>query len=129
MTEKFEIYKCNICGNTAQILFAGIGELVCCGQKMEHLIPHSEENNELTEKHTPKFEKQNHKEFVTLNFHPMISEHYIQFIEVFPKDKTELHLKYFAPNEEARLETTHYGENLEALELCNIHGLWRGQND
>lgn len=125
MTEKFDLYKCNVCGNTVQVLFAGEGELVCCGQKMEHLIPHTGDNPQLAEKHTPVFEKIENKEFVTLKFHPMLSEHYIQFIEVYPKDKKELHLKYLAPNEKAELETTHFGEDLEAIEFCNIHGLWR----
>ena len=46
MTEKFEIYKCHICGNLVQVLVEGQGELVCCGQAMEHLIPHKENNNE-----------------------------------------------------------------------------------
>lgn len=125
MTEKFDLYKCNVCGNTVQVLFAGAGELVCCGQKMEHLLPQTGDNPELAEKHTPKFEKIEDKEFVTLKFHPMIPEHYIQFIEVYPKCKKELYLKYFEPNEKAEFEITQFEENLEALGLCNIHGLWR----
>ena len=35
MTKKLEIYKCNICGNTVQVLIEGSGTLVCCGEEME----------------------------------------------------------------------------------------------
>ena len=30
MTEKLQIYKCEICGNIVEMLHAGDGELVCC---------------------------------------------------------------------------------------------------
>jgi len=35
MTEKNQVYKCNVCGNTVEIIHEGAGELVCCGQPME----------------------------------------------------------------------------------------------
>ena len=124
MTEKLEIYKCHICGNLIQVILNGVGELVCCGQPMEHLIPHKEEGNELAEKHTPVIEQEENSRFVRLKSHPMIPEHYIQFIEVYPKDKSRLYLKYFNPNEPAEFEITHFEENMDALEYCNIHGLW-----
>jgi desulfoferrodoxin-like iron-binding protein len=34
MTEKGEVYLCEICGNKVQVLEAGAGTLVCCGQAM-----------------------------------------------------------------------------------------------
>ena len=61
MTEKLELYKCNICGNLIQVLIPGIGELVCCGQPMEKLISKTNENNELSEKHVPIIEDENEK--------------------------------------------------------------------
>lgn len=129
MTEKLELYKCHICGNLVQIILNGAGELVCCGQEMEHLIPNQEQNNELAEKHTPIFEQEESKRYIRLKYHPMTPEHYIQFIETYPKDKSRLYLKYLNPNDIAEFEITHLEENLEALEHCNIHGLWRSQND
>lgn len=35
MTQINQTYKCNLCGNVVQVLEAGAGELVCCGQPME----------------------------------------------------------------------------------------------
>ena len=129
MTEKLELYKCHICGNLVQVLLNGVGELVCCGQNMEHLEPHQEENSELAEKHIPRIEQEDGKRFVRLKYHPMIPEHYIQFIEIYPKDKSRLYLKYLKPNESAEFDITHFEENIEVLEHCNIHGLWRGVNN
>jgi superoxide reductase len=130
MTEKFDIYKCNICGNLVQILLNGVGELVCCGEPMHHLIPREAEDDvNLAEKHVPIIEQEGDKKFVKLKSHPMISEHYIQFIEIYPKDKAQLHIKFLKPNDIAEFEITNFEENIEALELCNIHGLWRNKND
>jgi len=39
MTEKYQIYKCNICGNIVEVLHTGVGELVCCGQPMSSCAP------------------------------------------------------------------------------------------
>jgi len=69
MTEKFEIYKCHICGNVVQVLLSGAGELVCCGQTMEHLIPKIEDNSELAEKHVPQIETNESQKFVRLKYH------------------------------------------------------------
>ena len=127
MTEKLQLYKCHVCGNLVQVILNGIGELVCCGQPMEHLKPHKEESNELTEKHTPVVEQDENGRFVRLKYHPMTQEHYIEFIEVYPKDKSRLYLKYLKPDEKAEFDITHLEENVEALEHCNIHGLWKSK--
>ena len=34
MSQRNEIYKCNVCGNIIEVVHAGDGELVCCGQPM-----------------------------------------------------------------------------------------------
>lgn len=125
MTEKLELYKCNICGNVVQVILNGVGELVCCGEPMLKLEAHQEDNSEMAEKHIPIIEEEDGKRFVRLKHHPMTEEHYIQFIEAYPKDKSKLYLKYLNPNDKAEFEITHLKENIEALELCNIHGLWK----
>jgi superoxide reductase len=35
MTNVGELYVCRICGNAVEIVVAGSGNLVCCGQPME----------------------------------------------------------------------------------------------
>jgi superoxide reductase len=35
LTKVKEVYRCNICGNVVEVIEAGGGALVCCGQDME----------------------------------------------------------------------------------------------
>ena len=35
MTNVGELYVCKICGNAVEVVAAGAGRLVCCGQPME----------------------------------------------------------------------------------------------
>jgi superoxide reductase len=37
MTEKGQIYRCEICGNVVSVLQEGDGDLVCCGENMKLL--------------------------------------------------------------------------------------------
>ena len=53
MTKKLELYKCEICGNIVDIVLAGEGELVCCGQPMNLLEEQSMQDEMLQEKHVP----------------------------------------------------------------------------
>ena len=137
MSIKFGIYKCKVCGNIVQTLINGEGELVCCGEEME-LLEYKYEENELGEIHVPEiYELHEGREtgickevkYVSVRKHPMTEEHYIQFIEVFDKEKSELRIKFFKPNETAEYNITDFNNVQLALELCNIHGLWRNKND
>ena len=69
MTEKLEIYKCNVCGNIIQVLINGVGELVCCNQAMNLLTARVESDNELAEKHTPAIDISEEGKFVRLKHH------------------------------------------------------------
>lgn len=123
MTEKLELYKCEVCGNLVQVILPGVGELVCCGQPMKlQTIQH--DTSELGEKHAPKLEYRENAKFVQVKTHPMLPEHYIQFIEVYRKDKSALHLKYLNPGEVPEFDITCMPEDIDAIEFCNIHGLW-----
>ncbi len=122
-TEKLQLYKCNICGNLVQVIEPGAGELVCCGEAMQ-LLAIQHDSSEMGEKHAPKIEFRENKKFVQVISHPMAMEHYIQFIEVYKKDKSELHLKYFKPNDVPEFDISYTDDDIEAVEHCNIHGLW-----
>ena len=55
MTEKLQIYKCEVCGNIVEMLHAGAGQLVCCGQPMTLFKENSVDASK--EKHVPVIEK------------------------------------------------------------------------
>ena len=124
MSVKLQIYKCSICGNLVQVLQEGDGNLVCCGKEME-LMGIQYDTDELGEKHTPKVELKDGKKYVNVFGHPMTNEHYIQFIETYTKDKKELHLKFFKPDESPEMEVgLSDKEEFNSIEYCNIHHLW-----
>ncbi len=126
-TEKLQIYKCEVCGNLIQVLIPGAGELVCCGQPMR-LQEIQHDKSETGEKHSPKIEFKENEKLVTVTSHPMLAEHYIQFIEVYKRDKSEMHLKYLNPGDTAEYNISCIPDEIEAIEFCNIHGLW-GENN
>ena len=61
--------------------------------------------------------------------HPMENEHYIMFMEAISKDKNSMLLQYLYPNDEPKTVIRDIQEVENALEFCNIHGLWEGKND
>ncbi len=126
MIEKLQVYKCNICGNIAEIIYPGTGELICCSVPMELLKEQTEDAN-LQEKHVPIIKIEGEHKTVRVGSipHPMEKEHYIIFIEAISSDKKYLKRKYLSPDEEAKLELKNCGcSGFKARELCNIHGLW-----
>lgn len=131
MTNKLELYKCEICGNIVEVAIAGEGELVCCGQPMQLLMPGTDDSG-AKEKHVPVF---SHTENNGLEIrigaepHPMIPEHYIMFIESISPDKMCLHRHYLAPGDEPKIILEKYVDKVLAREYCNIHGLWEAQSD
>ncbi|MCD8377306.1 MAG: desulfoferrodoxin FeS4 iron-binding domain-containing protein [Candidatus Gastranaerophilales bacterium] len=126
MTEKFELYKCNVCGNLVEVRLSGVGVLVCCGEPMELVRAKNTHDDEgLSEKHSPVigFGSDSNREIRVIK-HPMINEHYIMFVECISQDKNEAKIKYFYPEQEVIMRTDITDENLSARSYCNIHGLY-----
>ena len=124
MTERLELYKCEVCGNIVQVVVEGAGELVCCGQAM-HLLKPKTNDDSANEKHVPVFEKtENGLEIrVGSTPHPMEDNHYIMFVETISKDKNDMHLHYLYPSQEPKVLVKDCSESLnKAMEYCNMHG-------
>jgi len=123
VTEIRQVYRCNVCGNIVEVLHAGVGQLVCCGQPMELLREKTEDVG--LEKHVPVIERVGNKVKVKVGSvpHPMEQKHYIEWIEITAVGKTCR--KFLKPGEkpEAVFETK--AEKIKAREYCNIHGLWK----
>ena len=123
MTEQKQIYKCNICGNIAEVLHAGVGQLVCCGQPMELLMEKTEDVG--LEKHVPIIEKTEKgiRAKVGSVRHPMEQKHYIEWIEIIADGR--LYRKFLKPEDKPEAEFKITAEKIGAREYCNIHGLWK----
>jgi len=123
MTKLNEIYRCNICGNIVEMVHESVGELVCCGQKMELLVANSTDS--AGEKHVPVVENTGEKIRVKIGAtpHPMEPAHFIEWIEVLADGRS---FKKFlrlgdAPEAEFCISAT----EITAREYCNLHGLWQ----
>ncbi len=125
MTEIKQIYKCNICGHLIEVLHAGAGQLVCCGQPMELLKEKIEDEG--LEKHVPVIEKteQGIKVKVGSIPHPMEEKHYIEWIELIADGRA--YRKFLKPGQPAEAEFCLKADKIKAREHCNIHGLWQSK--
>jgi len=123
MIELNQVYKCNVCGNIVEVLHAGGGQLVCCGQPMELLKEKTEDAG--LEKHVPVIEKTNSGVKVKVGSvpHPMEDAHYIEFVEVIADGR--IYRKFLGPGDKPEAEFEINAENIKAREYCNVHGLWR----
>ena len=132
MTNKLEIYRCNICGNIIQVLIEGAGEISCCGETME-LMEIKTQDTDKGEYHVPVFfYNEGNAGYVRVGKepHPMLPEHHIELIEVVSKDKKCIKLKYLNISDEPKMHLGHNSDKYTcALEICNLHGLWGGKND
>jgi len=125
MTELRQIYKCNVCGNIVEVLHAGVGELVCCGQPMQLMQEKIEDVRK--EKHVPIIEKTKSRVKVKVGSieHPMEEKHYIEWIEIIENDRSCV--KFLKPGDkpEVEFELKTKEEKIKARIYCNIHGLWK----
>jgi len=123
MTEKLQIYKCEVCGNIVEMLHAGAGELVCCGQPMKLYLENTVDAAK--EKHVPVIEKTagGFKVKVGSVAHPMEEKHYIEWIEVIADGQA--YRKFLNPGEAPEATFEIKAEKIIAREYCNLHGLWK----
>ena len=127
MTQKKQIYRCNVCGNIVEVLNPGQGQLVCCGQPMELLEENTTDAS--LEKHVPVIEKTDSGFKVKVGSvpHPMEEEHYIKWIELIVDDVS--YRQFLKPGDKPEVEflIAVQGETVEARAYCNLHGLWKSQ--
>jgi superoxide reductase len=125
MVKSKEVYKCNVCGNIVEVLHAGMGELVCCGQPMELLTEKLQDAG--NEKHVPVIEKTATGVRVKVGSipHPMEEKHYIEWIELHA-DET-VYRKFLKPAEKPEAEFCVTAKKLSARDYCNVHGLWKSK--
>lgn len=122
MTKLNEIYKCEVCGNTSEMLFAGMGQMICCGKPM-NLVVEKETSETGTEKHKPVIEMNQGIEIkVGSTPHPMEDAHHIEWIEIID-NKGQVTRKSLKPGDEP---IGYFSEKdlTIARSYCNIHGLW-----
>ena len=120
-----KFYICNHCGNIiAYVRDKGV-PVVCCGEKMQELVPGTTDG--AVEKHLPVITREGEKVTVAVGSvaHPMVEEHWIQWIALETtggNQRKELH-----PGDEPKAVflVPEEDEIVAAYEYCNLHGLWK----
>ncbi|MHC5035851.1 MAG: desulfoferrodoxin [Planctomycetota bacterium] len=123
MTERMQVYKCEVCGNIVEIFHGGAGELVCCNEPMVLLKENTVDAAK--EKHVPVVEKVEGGFNVKVGSvpHPMEEKHYIEWIEIYAGDRAcRLHLN---PGDKPEAFFPTGAESITAREYCNLHGHWK----
>jgi len=120
-----KFYICKHCGNIVAMVKESGAPISCCGEKMTEIIPGT--TDAAVEKHVPVIEVNGN--IVTINVgevvHPMIPEHYIEWIAISTNKGNQR--KLLKPGEEPKAcFALCEGEQVEAAyAYCNLHSLWK----
>jgi superoxide reductase len=123
MADRFQVFKCDVCGNIVEVLEGGKGQLVCCNQPMRAFVENTVDAAK--EKHVPVIESvpEGTKVKVGSVTHPMEEKHYIQWIELIIDGS--VCRKFLTPGAAPEAVFPVKAENAVAREYCNLHGLWK----
>jgi superoxide reductase len=123
--KKLVFYRCKHCGNISVKLVDKRVPMMCCGERMKELDPLTRDG--AVEKHVPVYEVEGNVVNVKVGSveHPMVAEHYIQWIVLQTNQGAQI--KYLEPEHPPVASfALAEGEVVEAvLEYCNLHGLWQ----
>lgn len=123
MTEN-KFYICRHCGNIVESINNSGVPLICCGEKMEELVPNTVEASQ--EKHLPVVSILGEVVRVSVGSaaHPMSEEHSIEWVCLkTDKGSQRKHLK---SGESPEADFVLANEKPEAVyAYCNLHGLWK----
>ena len=118
-------FICEHCGNIVGLIKSAGVPIKCCGQNMTELIPGT--TDAALEKHVPVVNVENNTVFVKVGevAHPMVEEHYIQW--VYLQTNKGGQRKNLNPGEapEITFALTEDEKPVAVYEYCNLHGLWK----
>lgn len=117
-----KFYRCTHCGNMVSFLDNKGVDVICCGEPMKELVPNTVDAAQ--EKHVPVARREGEKIIVSVGstLHPMLDEHYINWIAVTSKNRTQRIT--LNPGESPTAEFCVGSEPVTVYEYCNLHGLW-----
>jgi len=119
-----KFYLCETCKNIITKIVDSKVPVVCCGKPMKELVPGAVDG--ALEKHVPAVTVDGKVVKVQIGevIHPMLAEHYIQFIAL--ETKTGVQIKYLKAGDEPKAEfvLADGDEAVAVYEYCNLHGLY-----
>ena len=117
-------YRCKKCGSVVAKLNAKGCSPSCCGEPMAELKGNVTDGAK--EKHVPDVKVDGAKIFAQVGSvaHPMLDEHYIEWICLETKDGYQF--KFLKPGDAPAAEFV-AEDPVAVWEYCNLHGLWKAE--
>lgn len=120
-----KFFICKHCGNLVGLVDNKGVPLVCCGEKMEELVPNTVDASK--EKHVPVIEVKDR--IVTVKIgdapHPMVPEHYIGWVYLQTEQGGQRKCLKVPSEPVVQFALTEDEEPIAAFAYCNLHGLWK----
>ena len=122
---ELKFYECENCGQIiAKVKDTGVN-VMCCGKPMKEIVAGTVEASK--EKHIPVYSVEGGKVTVRVGSvdHPMLPEHYIEWIAL-QTDKGNQRKALTPGSMPEAVFMISEGENVQAVyAYCNLHGLWK----
>lgn len=121
-----ELYKCTVCGQVIAVIKDTGNPVRCCGKPMEHLVPCTTDG--AFEKHIPVYTIEDGVIKVTVGEieHPMLADHYIEWIGVMTKNGVFMKKDLMPGMRPKATFPLLNGDEVEAVyAYCNLHESWK----
>jgi len=121
---ELKFYRCKHCGQIIAKVKNTNVPVICCGEPMSEIIPGTVDAAK--EKHIPQFKKEGNKVTVKVGEvdHPMLPEHFIEWVAIQTKNGNQR--KSLKPGDKP--EVTFLINDNDVIEAvyayCNLHSLW-----
>ena len=123
MEQKF--YICQHCGKIVALVKESGVPVICCGEKMQEIIPGTTDAS--VEKHVPVYKVENNKVIVNIGTteHPMTPDHYIEWVSLQTTSGNQR--KVLTPNSkpEVTFAILDTDQVVAVYAYCNLHSLWK----
>ena len=122
-----KFYICETCKNIITKIVDSKVPVVCCGKPMKELVPGAVDG--ALEKHVPAVTIEGNTVKVQIGevIHPMMPEHYIQFIALETKNGVQIKNLKAGDEPKAEFILADGDEAVAVYEYCNLHGLWKAE--
>lgn len=119
-----KFYICETCKNIVTKIVDSKVPVICCGKPMKELIPGAVDG--ALEKHVPAVNIEGNIVKVQIGevIHPMLAEHYIQFIVLETKNGYQIKNLKAGDEPKAEFVLADGDVAVAVYEYCNLHGLW-----
>ena len=122
---EMKFYRCSHCGQIIAIVKETGVPVICCGEPMTEVIPGTTDAS--LEKHVPVFTVEKNKVHVSVGSveHPMVPEHYIEWVAI--QTKLGNQRKQLSPGDEPKacFSLCDGDEVIAVYAYCNLHSLWK----